>query len=151
MSIAAIGAVVPPLEPAFQARAATQGGSAFVVTPEPAALQLPTGGAAGVPAGSLSAMMALQEAGSAWSPTGRPADRQARQHGRGLLAALASLQRDLLDTADPAASLNRLVDLLADVPDPEDQQLGQILGAIRLRAGIEAIRLGRRGLGAPLA
>ncbi|WP_428376600.1 flagellar assembly protein FliX [Lichenicoccus sp.] len=150
MSIAAIGAVAPPLEPAFQARAGTQGGPAFVVTTEPAAVQQPASGAAGVSAGALSAtMLALQEAGATWSPAGQSGDRQARQRGRDLLAALAALQRDLLGCADPAASLSRLAALLADVPDAEDPQLGEILGAIRLRAGIEAIRLGQRRGGAP--
>nr|WP_321984402.1 flagellar assembly protein FliX [uncultured Lichenicoccus sp.] len=151
MSIAAIGAVVPPLEPAIQARAG-RNGPAFAVAPEPAVVPPPASGAAGVSAGALStAMLALQEAGAAWSPAGRPGDRQARQRGRDLLAALAGLQRALLGDADPAESLSRLHDLLADVPNPEDPQLGQILGAIRLRAGIEAIRLTRRRAGAALA
>lgn len=152
MSIAAIGAVAPPPEPAFQARVATQAGSCFAVAADPVAPQHAASGTSAVSTGALTAtMLALQEAGAAWAPAGRPGDRQARQRGRDLLAALASLQRELLGAADPAASRARLTALLADIPEPEDPQLGQILGAIRLRAGIEAIRLSQTGVGVALA
>jgi hypothetical protein len=86
---------------------------------------------------ALGSMLALQEMGA-----GSVRDREARRRGQGLLAALAALQRGLLDGDDDLAALQRLADLAEAAPDAEDKRLGAVLSAIVLRARVELARRG---------
>lgn len=91
----------------------------------------------GVPAATaLSAgLLALQadEAGAAQ-------DRAARHHGRGVLAALAGLQRALLEGSGGAGSLAALAGLVANMPQAADPRLRAVQNAIVLRARVELAR-----------
>jgi len=79
-------------------------------------------------------MLALQE-----HTTAGTGDREARQHGRQLLEALADLQRALLSNGSGDA-LQHLA-ALADLPLPAaDPALARVIVAIRLRARVEAAR-----------
>lgn len=81
----------------------------------------------------LAGMLALQEL-----PDAELADREARRRGRELLAALEEMQRGLLGLGgcDPA----RLAGLAQGVPEAADAELRTVVGAITLRARIEAAR-----------
>lgn len=79
-------------------------------------------------------MLALQE--RAGTEAG---DREARQHGQRLLAALAELQRALLSGAgnDSLQKLSLLAEMDAQAVDPA---LGRVIQSIRLRARLELAR-----------
>ena len=81
-----------------------------------------------------SLMLALQE-----TMTSETGDREARQHGQRLLAALAELQRALL-ADDGGDALRRLLLLTETVTHAGDPQLTRAINSIRLRARIELAR-----------
>ena len=81
-----------------------------------------------------SLMLALQE-----TMTSEAGDREARQHGQKLLAALAELQRALL-ADDGGDALRRLLLLAERMPQAGDPELSRALNSIRLRARIELAR-----------
>lgn len=102
------------------------------------------GEAAAVPGGlvgagpvALESLLALQQV----DQTGER-DRAARRHGQALLAALARLQRGLLEAADPASVITELSGLLADTPQAADPLLAEALDHVVLRAHIEIVRRG---------
>ncbi|WP_171033981.1 flagellar assembly protein FliX [Lichenicoccus roseus] len=144
MSITAIGAVVPPPEASLQTRQGARLGPDFAVVAEPPLVQRAGNDATARATVALAgSMLALQEIGPPHQGAGRVTDREARRRGRDVLAALAAIQRDLLDASDAEAALLRLRASLSDLPEAEDPGLAGILVSIRLRAGIESIRLGR--------
>lgn len=124
------GATVPP------GRAAAPG--ATFVLPGVLSGAAPPGGApAGVgAAGPVQAagMLALQE----WQ-SDSVRDREARRRGNDLLAALARLQRALLE-GGTAEALARLSALLEGMPEAADPGLAAVLRAVTLRARIEIAR-----------
>ena len=81
-------------------------------------------------------LLALQEA------PGEPAvrDRAARRHGQAILAALAALQRAMLDGSDPQDVRAGLRALADHVPEAAAPELAAVLSAIALRARIELAR-----------
>ena len=139
MSLPPIGRVpLPAAAPALP----TAPQSGFMVPPQ-AGGPAPAGvGAAGsiVQAAPVGAalMLALQE-----DATAGTADREARQHARELLAALAELQRALLSGGSGGDALQRLsllTDLASQAADPG---LRQVVASIRLRARLELGRAAR--------
>lgn len=96
---------------------------------------------------SSAALLALQEHGGAGASS-EVADREARQHGRALLAALAELQRALL-SGGGGNLLERLLVLVDLEPQGVDPALARVIGAIRLRARIELARTAASGLNQP--
>ncbi|MGI4747950.1 MAG: flagellar assembly protein FliX [Janthinobacterium lividum] len=115
----------------------TSESTGFVVAPSAAATPAAGPSPAGVGrTASVSAAMILALQEHATAETG---DREARQHGRQLLDALADLQRALLSNGGGDA-LQRLA-ALADLPLPvADPVLARVIVAIRLRARVEAAR-----------
>lgn len=110
-------------------------------TASPGGFRLPSAADVAAPAppgeaapAALAGLLALQEAAT---PSTR--DRAARRHGQALLAALAGLQRALLDSEEGPA-LAALGHLLAAAPPAEDPELASLLGAIALRCRIELAR-----------
>jgi hypothetical protein len=97
--------------------------------------------AAETPAVMLAGLLALQS-----EDAGEAQDREARRHGRDLLAELAALQRALLaDDAElgvPIDQLYRLARLAAAVPAAADPRLREVLDAITLRARVELAHFG---------
>jgi hypothetical protein len=94
------------------------------------------GAAAAQAAGAvgMAGLLALQE----W-PAERGGDRAARRHGEALLAALADLQRTVLEGG--AADPRRLAALAREVPEAEDPGLRAAVAAVALRARIELARM----------
>jgi hypothetical protein len=116
---------------AGQARGETRG---FAVPAERA----PASAATSAPAVVLGGLLALQEAEA--EP---PRDRAARRRGRDLLAALATLQRALLDAGPTPEVLERLAALVDHVPEAGDPALRQSVAAVVLRARVEIERYRR--------
>ena len=83
---------------------------------------------------NASLMLALQE-----TSTAETGDREARQHGQRLLAALRDLQRALLSGGDDDA-VDRLLLLVETMPTANDPHLAPAIASIRLRARIELER-----------
>ena len=111
---------------------ATTAKSRFFVPSEPAE----TGQAAAAsPTTAPASMLALQEFGSE-SVT----DREARRHGKDMLAALAALQRALLGGGDDTVALQRLTQLTAAVACADDPRLAALVAAIVVRARVELAR-----------
>ena len=112
------------------------------------------GPAAAGPAG-LGGLLALQEAagpdaaGPAAGPdrvADRAADRAALAQGQAVMAELGRLQAEVL-TGRPgggAARLAACADAMASGPQAADPRLASVLGALRLRAAVEAARAGPR-------
>jgi class II flagellar assembly regulator FliX len=147
MTIVATSAVVPPAEPSLPVRRPAVADSGFSV---PGSVALPghaeTSTIRDAPAATgAGAMLALQEhIGQAAGSAAELADREARRHGQDLLEALAALQKELLaGGGDAAVSLSRLSALADMISTAHDPALAQILGAIRLRARLEILRLSR--------
>jgi hypothetical protein len=84
---------------------------------------------AGIGLETLLALQAVDEA--------EEADRKARKRGTAMLAALTHLQRTVLASEDPTATLRALTELAADGPMPADPGLGAILRAVILRTRVE--------------
>jgi hypothetical protein len=80
-------------------------------------------------------MLTLQELGGETIQ-----DREARQHGQDMLAALADLQRALLSPGGDAAVLARLAELAASVPRATDRRLAAMVSAIMVRVRVELAR-----------
>jgi len=118
-------------------RARAMPGPAFAMPPAPPTRAAGGAPGAGVAAVSLPGLLALQEAG-----VEAPGDRAARRRGRDILAALAALQRGLLD-GDSGEALPALARLARDLPPAADPGLDAVLRAVALRARVE---LARRGL-----
>ncbi len=118
-----------PAAPDRASRAAPSRGFAVPDPPAPAAEGVFA--AAAMSAG----LLALQS-----DEAGASQDRAARRHGRGLLAALAGLQRAMLDGPVGPGSLAALADQLADIPQAADPRLRAVLHAIALRARVELAR-----------
>jgi len=133
MSVIPIGGSPPPMRP-NTARALPDSG--FCV-PDSAGLstQSTLRAQAMVGANALSAMLGMQEIDP---PQER--DRRARRQGEKLLAALSRLQLALLSGADSGAITGELATLAADVPEPADPNLRDVLAGIRLRSAIEIER-----------
>jgi len=106
-----------------------------------AGFRLPTDSAeapaASAPTGEvmLGGMLALQEAES-----GAVRDREARRRGQEMLAALARLQRALLEGHRDLPGLRRLAALAEDIPQAADPGLRQALADVALRARVELAR-----------
>ena len=83
----------------------------------------------------LGGMLALQEAQS-----GAVRDREARRRGQEMLAALARLQRALLEGHRDLPGLRRLAALVEDMPGAADPGLRQALAEVTLRARVELAR-----------
>ncbi len=83
----------------------------------------------------LGGMLALQEAAS-----GAVRDREARRRGQEILAALARLQRALLEGRRDLPGLRRLAVLAEDIPPAADPGLRQALADVTLRARVELAR-----------
>jgi hypothetical protein len=84
---------------------------------------------------ALGGMLALQEA------EGREArDREARRHGQEMLAALARLQRALLEGGRDLPGLRRLALLAENVPEAADPALRLAMAEVVLRARVELAR-----------
>lgn len=83
----------------------------------------------------LGGMLALQEAES-WAVR----DREARRRGQEMLAALARLQRALLEGHRDLPGLRHLAALAEDVPQAADPRLRQALAEVTLRARVELAR-----------
>ena len=89
---------------------------------------------------SLSALIDLQS-GDPQSGAEPVEDREARRHGRDLLAHLAALHRALLGDPEQGVPLAALSDLVASLPaTARDKRLADAVEAIRLRARIELAR-----------
>lgn len=136
MSVSSIGQVRLPAQTI--GRSAAQGG--FVVSADSVARQSGGAGrtssvASPAPLGAAM-MLALQE-----NATAETGDREARQHGQQLLAALAELQRALLSggATDALERLSRLADVTRQSGDPA---LRSVIASIRLRARLEVARAG---------
>jgi hypothetical protein len=112
----------------------TRAKSGFALPPEPAGTDHTTA-AAVAQATPLASMLALQELGGETL-----ADQKARRHGHDMLAALAEMQRILLDGGAEAAAPHRLAALAASVPRATDPRLAAIVSAIVLRARVELAR-----------
>lgn len=142
MTIGAIGRVQPPTQ-ILPTRLAESHG--FSVGPDQAQSSPPSPSRTPLasPAASIdvSMMLALQE-----STTSAVSDREARQHGRHVLAALAEIQRAML-SGMLDHSLTALSDLINAMPSVADAGLRAALASIRLRARIE---LARRATDTPL-
>ena len=72
--------------------------------------------------------------------TGADRVREARRRGQEMLAALARLQRALLEGHRDLPGLRRLADLAEDVPQAADPGLRQALAEVTLRARVELAR-----------
>ena len=83
----------------------------------------------------LGGMLALQEA-ETWAVR----DREARRRGQEILAALARLQRALLEGRRDLPGLRRLAALAEDIPLAADPRLRQALADVTLRARVELAR-----------
>ena len=137
MSMRAVDRALPA-DAKGAASAAPAGHSGFTVTTAasapaaagPGAIN-PTGKTAPV---SASLMLALQE-----TMTSEAGDREARQHGQKLLAALAELQRALLSDGCSDV-LGKLLLLTTTMPDTVSPELASAINSIRLRARIELAR-----------
>ena len=146
MSVSSVGRT-PPLRPAGAAGAALAHESGFIVatdSPAAAAEGSASAGRTGMaaPVGA-SLMLALQE-----TMASEGGDREARQHGQKLLAALAELQRALLADGGGDA-LRRLLLLSEVVPRAGDPELARAINSIRLRARIELARASFAADGTP--
>ncbi len=87
----------------------------------------------------LDTMLALQEMDPAFEQ-----DRHARRHGQSVLVALSALQAALVAGGDAGTSaVNRLVGLVAAMPQAADPVLASVLAAVSLRARVELARRGR--------
>ncbi|WP_419730495.1 flagellar assembly protein FliX [Lichenicola sp.] len=137
-----------PVGPVAPAQHAQQAGFVVpgVATPAAAGLDRAEGSGPAARVSSV-ALLALQEGATAEAGSGA-ADREARQHGRALLAALAELQRALLSGGDGHA-LEQLLALVDQEPRAVDPALARLIGAIRLRARIELARAAASGSGSP--
>ena len=129
---------VPPASTGIVVGATTRGDGGFSIPADhlrPAAERTPDAGsirrAAPV---NASLMLALQE-----TSTAETGDREARQHGQRLLAALRDLQRALLSGGDDDAG-GRLLSLVETMPAANDPHLGRAIASIRLRVRIELTR-----------
>jgi hypothetical protein len=91
--------------------------------------------AAAPQATSLGSMLTLQELGGETA-----ADREARRHGRDMLATLTELQRALLGGGDGVVALQHLADLAALVPQATDRRLAAMVSAIIVRVRVELAR-----------
>ncbi len=143
MTITATGAVQPVFEPSAARRPAAAD-AGFMVPSAAAEIGDEMSAASREVSAPLDAgaMLALQEeAGWDLHHLHQQADRDARRHGKDVLEALAALQRELLADGDLQASLARLAALLDTPSDPHDPALARVLAAIRLRAGLEMLRL----------
>ncbi len=100
----------------------------------PATRTAATGPAAAAEEVGLAGMLALQEL-----PDRDVADREARQRGKELLAALAEIQRAMLGREGGDAA--RLEQLAASVPTAADPGLRAVVAAIALHARVEAARI----------
>ncbi len=110
------------------------GASGFSVPLQPANTGAATA-AAEASAPALATMLSLQEMGGETVQ-----DREARRHGRDILAALVDLQRLILSAGSDGAVLQRLADLVASVPPATDRGLSAIVSAIVARARVEVAR-----------
>jgi hypothetical protein len=72
-----------------------------------------------------------------------PHDQAARRKGHAVLSGLTALQRALLEDGDPAAVLERLTSLIADMPVATEPRLAALVSAIVLRARVELALLER--------
>jgi hypothetical protein len=117
------------------------GGAAFTVTARPIAAP---GGPIAVAEVGLGSMLAMQEVES-----GAVRDREARRRGQDMLAALASLQRSLLDFgsdtgpttgAGSGSALRQLAALAGQVPQAADPALREAVAAVTLRVRVELAR-----------
>ncbi len=90
---------------------------------------------AGVPGSALGGMIALQE-----HEGDGVRDREAKRRGADLLAALRTLQRQLLGAGATKGHLGDLAALADSVPDAADAALRALVAAIVLRARIEIAR-----------
>ena len=137
MSVSSIGRILPSIPL----------GGAGVATPHHDSYNIPANTAASASAGaganralekalpvSTSLMLALQE-----TVTSEAGDREARQHGQQLQAALTELQRALLSDGGDGV-LHRLLLLTQTAPHTTDPELGRAINSIRLRARIELAR-----------
>ena len=89
-----------------------------------------------------SAASAAAALGAFLGEDGDVRDRQARRHGKALLAALTELQLALLGNAAQPDTLQRLSELSEACPDAATPALQSVLHAISLRAKIELARFG---------
>ena len=150
MTIIPAGAVQGATPPSPAAGRQSDAGSGFAV---PAGTARATGGQAALAppheapgGGGTGAMLALQElaaeqgAGPSSERSADVADREARRRGRDMLAALAALQKALLDGGDPEPGLAGLARLVDAAPPACDPILAGIVSAIRLRARLEILR-----------
>jgi hypothetical protein len=129
-----IEAVGWPTTPRVGGRAAARAG--FTIPAEPAgASRTAAAATAATHATSLGSVLTLQELGG-----DTVADREARRHGRDMLATLAELQRALLGNGDDTAALRRLAELVLAVPGATDRRLAAMVSAIVLRAKVELAR-----------
>jgi hypothetical protein len=90
--------------------------------------------------GGLEAILLLQEASDA-----SVADREARRHGRDLLAALAALQRAILAAGGETGAVLAHLATLAEISPMEarDPALRAVVAAVVLRAKVELARHAR--------
>ena len=86
------------------------------------------------PASALSGLLAMQEA--AIAATG---DRAAQNHAEAVMHELGAFQLELL-RGQPGAAASRLAGLARATPHTFDPGLAALLGAVRLRAEVEAAR-----------
>ncbi len=88
------------------------------------------------PVGSVNPMLLHEIALS----DGRRRDSEARRHGKALLAALAGMQRAMLNGDLCPSALDQVASLLSSVPPATDPVLSKILQAIAVRAAVELCR-----------
>ena len=137
MSVSSIGRILPSVA-VGGAGVATAHDNGFIIPANTAAAASAGAGASRAlekasPV-SASLMLALQE-----TVTSEAGDREARQHGQKLLAALAELQHALLSDGGGDV-LQRLLLLTQTAPHTIDPELGRAINSIRLRARIELAR-----------
>lgn len=87
-------------------------------------------------------LLFVQEHGGPPGLDARISDDAANEQAAELLAALASLQRDLLRASASTASLTRLEQVVRAVGVPADPELAALLRGARLRAHVELARHG---------
>jgi hypothetical protein len=85
----------------------------------------------------LGNLLSLQE-----DESGTVQDREARRHGRDMLAELEARQHAMLRDTRDIAALRRLAALAADVPQATDPRLSEAMRQIALRAAVELARYG---------
>jgi hypothetical protein len=121
-----------PTTPRVASRVAARAG--FSIPAEPAGTSQMAASAA-THATSLGSVLTLQELGGE-----TVSDREARRHGRDMLATLAELQRALLGGSDDVAALRRLAELALAVPRATDRRLAAMVSAIVVRVRVELAR-----------